>query len=266
MSELTYKKIIDVETVEALNDGATVFVNDGGAMKQVAANEFGLGTVKTVNGVAPDENGEVKATELIQFADYSAIMPGRILYGGTYTMQEIVNKLFNGEHQRYEVVISILNPMNGIRTDRKVTAYEQIVTGDDRLLTGVKLYYGDEACPIILDGVSNTITLDPDWVKPEENAGGSGGGYDFVIRSDGGAPYYWAKGNGLDFINRLIDGPSPLVCIHNTNRDHEYPSVQMYFPKEIAIASGSGKWCGITLNENASMIYIDMETGEIQND
>lgn len=125
--------------------------------------------VKTVNGIEPDENGEVKATELIQFTDYSAIVPGRILYGGTYTMQEIVDKLFNGEHQRYKVVISILNPMNGIRTDRKVTAYEQIVTGDDRLLTGVKLYYGDEACPIILDGVSNTITLDPDWIAPEAN-------------------------------------------------------------------------------------------------
>ena len=57
MSELTYKKIIDVETVEALNDGATVFVNDNGAMKQVGADKFGA--VKTVNGVAPDENGNI---------------------------------------------------------------------------------------------------------------------------------------------------------------------------------------------------------------
>lgn len=99
-------------------------------------------------------------------------------------------------------------------------------------------------------------------------AGGSGeggaGGYEFVIRSDGGGPYYWAKGNGLDFINRLIDGPSPLVCIHSTNGDHEYPSVQMYFPTEIAIASGSGKWCGIFLGENSSGIYINLETGEFE--
>lgn len=59
MSELTYKKIVDVEQVETLNDAATVFINDNGAMKQVAANEFGLGTVKTVNGVEPDENGNI---------------------------------------------------------------------------------------------------------------------------------------------------------------------------------------------------------------
>jgi hypothetical protein len=213
MSELTYKKIVDVEQVETLNDAATVFINDDGTMKQVAADK--LGTVKTVNGVAPDENGEVKATELIQFADYSAIMPGRILYGGTYTMQEIVNKLFNGEHQRYEVVISILNPMNGIRTDRKVTAYEQIVTGDDRLLTGVKLYYGDEACPIILDGVSNTITLDPDWVKPEENAGGSGGVKTFVISLIGDDPHTLMPTANMtyDEIKSMLENGEPVISL-----------------------------------------------------
>lgn len=57
MSELTYKKIIDVEQVEALNDAATVFINDNGAMKQVGADKFGA--VKTVNGIEPDENGDI---------------------------------------------------------------------------------------------------------------------------------------------------------------------------------------------------------------
>lgn len=42
MSELTYKKIIDVEHVEVLNDAATVFVNDNGSMKQVPANNLGV--------------------------------------------------------------------------------------------------------------------------------------------------------------------------------------------------------------------------------
>lgn len=57
MSELTYKKIIDVEQVETLNDAATVFINDNGAMKQVSADKFGA--VKTVNGVGPDEDGNI---------------------------------------------------------------------------------------------------------------------------------------------------------------------------------------------------------------
>lgn len=67
MSELTYKKIVDVEQVETLNDGTTVFINDNGAMKQVAANEFGLGTIKTVNGIEPDENGDI-AVEVPELA------------------------------------------------------------------------------------------------------------------------------------------------------------------------------------------------------
>ena len=60
MSELTYKKITDVEQVEALNDGATVFVNDNGALKQVASTEIVADVVKTVNGATPDENGNIE--------------------------------------------------------------------------------------------------------------------------------------------------------------------------------------------------------------
>lgn len=95
--------------------------------------------------------------------------------------------------------------------------------------------------------------------------GGSGGGYEFILCGTN-AGYYWGKGDGLDFINRLIDGPAPFVCVHTTNTDHEYPSVHMCVPYRIEIASGSGKWCGIFTEPDASGIYIDMETGEIQND
>lgn len=57
MSEVTYKKIVDVEQIDTLGEGTTLFVNDGGSMKQVAADKFG--GVKTVNGIAPDENGDI---------------------------------------------------------------------------------------------------------------------------------------------------------------------------------------------------------------
>lgn len=60
MSELTYKKITDAEQIDIVNDGTTVFVNDGGALKQVAVNEITEGLVKSVNGVTPDENGAVE--------------------------------------------------------------------------------------------------------------------------------------------------------------------------------------------------------------
>lgn len=100
---------------------------------------------------------------------------------------------------------------------------------------------------------------------PSAGLGGSSG-YEFIVGYNGHSEYSWVKGNGLDFINRLIDGPAPLVCVHATNKDHEYPSVEMHVPYNIAIASGSGKWCAIFPEPGASGIYIDMETGEIQND
>ena len=39
MSELTYKRIIDVEQASALNDTTTVLVNDDGVLKQITATE-----------------------------------------------------------------------------------------------------------------------------------------------------------------------------------------------------------------------------------
>lgn len=73
MAEVTYKKITDVDQVETLNKGATLFINDGGSMKQMGASVItetitGLEEqvtalsdemVKSVNGVKPDETGNV---------------------------------------------------------------------------------------------------------------------------------------------------------------------------------------------------------------
>lgn len=58
MSDITYKKIVDVEQIEALSESTTLFVNDGGSMKQVAANKFGA--IKSIDGITPDETGNIK--------------------------------------------------------------------------------------------------------------------------------------------------------------------------------------------------------------
>lgn len=82
MSEVTYKKIVDVEQIDALGEGTTLFVNDGGSMKQMGAGVItetitGLEEqvsalteeiedkqpigdyAKSVNGFAPDNDGAV---------------------------------------------------------------------------------------------------------------------------------------------------------------------------------------------------------------
>jgi hypothetical protein len=53
-----FKKLSETETVETVSDSATVLVEDGGVIKRTPKAQ--IGTVKTVNGVEPDETGDVK--------------------------------------------------------------------------------------------------------------------------------------------------------------------------------------------------------------
>jgi hypothetical protein len=53
-----FKKLSETETAETVGDSATVLVEDGGVIKRTPKAQ--IGTVKTVNGVEPDETGDVK--------------------------------------------------------------------------------------------------------------------------------------------------------------------------------------------------------------
>lgn len=169
MSELTYKKIVDVEQVETLNDAATVFINDNGAMKQVAANK--LSVVKTVNGVAPDENGDIKSdyAASVQFRDMSAMGMGLQC---NKTASEI--NLYTGKTEaveQYEIVDMGAYPQTPIYRATHISK-EGVYDTDGTTLLGWKIiiYFGNLYAPVIVNTATNTITLDPDWVKPEENA------------------------------------------------------------------------------------------------
>jgi hypothetical protein len=171
MSELTYKKIVDVEQVETLNDAATVFINDNGAMKQVAANEFCLGTVKTVNGIEPDENGDivVKTPRECLFVDASAMVPG--LVQSFWSVGTIIDTYRNeSAAMRFGLeVVDATTQKNGPTISHTASDIETIT--DDAGNTGYKIiiWFGDNHAPIIVNGLTNTITLDPDWVAPEAN-------------------------------------------------------------------------------------------------
>lgn len=52
------KNITDLPIAESA-EGVNLIVNDNGAAKQIAANSV-VGKVKTINGVEPDENGNVE--------------------------------------------------------------------------------------------------------------------------------------------------------------------------------------------------------------
>lgn len=163
MSELTYKKITDVDIVEALNDDTTVFVNDNGAMKQLDTDK--LGTVKTVNGIEPDENGEVAFfhSKSFNFADGSLIVPGMINYYGTETMAEVIGWLQSSGTYNVEIKRLVMQTNNDL-VNKMCTSYKTY-KNDEGGYNAI-LYFEDDLCPVILNGTNNTITLDPDWVAP----------------------------------------------------------------------------------------------------
>ena len=55
---MAYKKLSEATFVESVSDEATVLVEEGDKIKRVPKSV--MGKVKTVNGAAPDENGDVK--------------------------------------------------------------------------------------------------------------------------------------------------------------------------------------------------------------
>lgn len=55
-----FKRLSDVNIIEAISDNSNVLVENNGEIVKIAANEISSkGTVKTINGVAPDENGDI---------------------------------------------------------------------------------------------------------------------------------------------------------------------------------------------------------------
>lgn len=166
MSELTYKKIVDVEQVETLNDAATVFINDDGAMKQVAADKFGA--VKTVNGVAPDENGEVYIGEQVAylFADGTALVPDLYTWYGPGTLADAVGRLGTTNKEITEIHRLIMTPSGAGRMYKSI-GHEKIKNADSSY--NARILFGDNICPVIFDTVNNKIITDPDWVKPKES-------------------------------------------------------------------------------------------------
>lgn len=169
MSEVnTYKKITDVEQIETLNDAATVFINDNGAMKQVAANEFGLGTVKTVNGIEPDENGNIKSDIAVPVLITHLKFPMFDDIKCNKTYEELHHSFLTQSTEATSIALCLYTALDKSEEYRYCTNF--VLEKDNGEFTKrYFLYFGEDVAPYIIDVDANTITLDPNWIKPEEN-------------------------------------------------------------------------------------------------
>ena len=216
MSELTYKKIVDVETVEALNDAATVFINDNGAMKQVAADKFG--TVKSIDGIMPDETGNI---------EYGRSNPIPFNKAGntvkcTMPFAEAIAIASSGTNQaNVTLALSTFDANTSLLIAE--TKYASSVTVGIKAGVGEKLWL--QADFDMDDGSVIRLQLNPDEsvtetiIKPEGNAGGSGGAKLFIVKpvincDTDEIETITANMTYDDLLASLISGDVPVAVLH----------------------------------------------------
>ena len=107
-----FKKLSAVEAVEAASDTANVLIEENGVIKKTTMNS--VGSVKSVNGVSPDENGNVEmsvASSWNDLADKPFYEETRYI---THIEEQTVTCTASGNYANGTVNIISSIPYNGI--------------------------------------------------------------------------------------------------------------------------------------------------------
>lgn len=155
MSELKFKAYGELEISEALSDASHVIIEENGDVKRFPVNS--IGKVKTVNGIEPDENGDV-AIEVPE--------------GFSGSWNDLSDKPF-GEEDSYTTVFERTEPLSitksMMRLDwttnigvRIICVCDGIEYTFDRVSEGFYFNYGKDAynsgeSPIYFE---STVTMD----------------------------------------------------------------------------------------------------------
>ena len=175
-----FKKLSDVNSIEGMKENLNVLVEDSGEIVKIAANNMIpedyipapataiAGQTLIVKSV--DENS--KPTEW-EAATITRVIPvlindntatgGSLQWSSNYSIHDVVGQLTNPT--RYYV--NIIRTISKTESEEFITKMQPCI-GYDLLFVSQRafLYFGEDYAPIILDGVNETITLDPDWVAP----------------------------------------------------------------------------------------------------
>lgn len=139
--------------------------DDESAIEVATKNDL-TGYVKTINGVTPNENGEVTSAHIknVVLYDNTGYPDGKVLCY-TEDARSLVD-MFRDTTVRIPVLIRNMAKM-GVGIYDQVFLKSYIIFKIDGGY-GVRLHFSDKYADIIANDVDNTITLDPDWVAPAE--------------------------------------------------------------------------------------------------
>lgn len=117
-------------------------------------------SVKTINGAAPDENGDVQFIQPMS-QSFMALSSGKIASLFTIPVKDVIDQI----RTMSTYAPRVYRITSGVGDVRYATSF--MFNADTYQMT---LYYGDDVAPVILDGENETIFNDPNWTAPEEVA------------------------------------------------------------------------------------------------
>lgn len=200
-----FKKLSDVNIVQSMNDNVHVLAEENGEIVKIPKDATNKGLVKTINGVEPDEDGDIA---LIENKTWQAIemlsMPGMLnAYG--IDAAEVSYYLRNNVHY-HSVFYRFIMKLDGSIEIRPHTHVE-VISQDDGT-NDIIIYHGDDLAPIIVDVSENTITLDPDWVAPKDTPMPSASHQVLVTDDEGNAIWeertHWAEYQQMTLLDETL--------------------------------------------------------------
>lgn len=225
--------------------------------------------VKRINGKAPDDTGNVESFHSVSFnfIDGSAVVPGLIQYYGKETMAEIYAYYQEAAVYNVECCRFIMGQGNTVQ-QRWCIATETIK--DNGAVTRLRLYFGDDIAPVIMDIVNNKLYFDPDWTNPAELPNPDAGNSMLVTDAEGQTS--WAE--RTHYVEMIPDVVLPEITVtaksaflknygaytRNLEKEHTYH----------VVCDGVEYSCVPTWNEplygytigNASLASAGEDTGE----
>ena len=164
--------------------------------------------VKRINGKAPDDTGNVESFHSVSFnfIDGSAVVPGLIQYYGKETMAEIYAYYQEAAVYNVECCRFIMGQGNTVQ-QRWCIATETIK--DNGVVTRLRLYFGDDIAPVIMDIVNNKLYFDPDWTKPADLPNPDAGNHMLVTDAEGQTS--WAE--RTHYVEMIPDVVLPEITV-----------------------------------------------------
>ena len=239
----------DMTIIYFAEDGTHTFSIDEGLVERVHPIDMKYmpnGVVKSVNGIVPDENGDVETTTILPEKILKTVSNMDVEEDGTVVSNPTrCFSIIDGSN--YGVPLNNYNLYNAreLNDSTKLgfvdTKFTRSVMTDDGMISYTctkvevissairKYHFDDRLAPIIVDSENNTITLDPDWVAPKDPPVPTASHQMLVTDDNGNAAWedrtHWSEYQQMALVDETLMKQElfPGMYIYQTQYLPKYP-------------------------------------------